>query len=89
MTRKAITTPVAPDTLTASKPVISPTDFAEKCSAIVGQHSGHRAHQLLDQLVTETLSSLDYSEGMAIFLAHVGDYHATPTSNIKDDPDGN
>ncbi len=75
MTRKATTMQAAPDTLTGLKPVISPTDFAERCSAIVGQHSGHRAHQLLDQLVTETLSSLGYSEGMAIFLAHVGDYH--------------
>lgn len=68
----------APDTPTASKQVISPTDFAARCSAIVGQHSGHRAHQLLDQLVTETLSSLGYSEGMTIFLAHVGDYHPEP-----------
>lgn len=75
MTSKATTTPVALDTPTVSKPVISPTDFAARCSAIVGQHSGHQAHRLLDQLVTETLSSLGYSEGMAIFLAHVGDYH--------------
>lgn len=73
----------APDMLTASKPVISPTDFAERCSAIVGQHSGHDAHHLLDRLVTETLSSLGYSEGMAIFLAHVGDYHPSPNSLPK------
>jgi hypothetical protein len=65
----------APATPTASKPVISLTDFAARCSEIVSQHSGHQAHRQLDLLVTETLCSLGYSEGMAIFLAHVSDYH--------------
>lgn len=78
MTSKAITTPGALDTLTDSKPVISPTAFAERCSEIVGQHSGHQAHRLLDQLVTETLSSLGYYEGMTIFLAHVREHHPEP-----------
>ena len=65
----------ASDMPTASRQAISPTAFAARCSAIVSQHSGHQAHRLLDLLVTETLSSLGYSEGMAIFLAHVRDYH--------------
>lgn len=78
MTAKATTTQGAPDMPIASKPVISPTDFAARCSEIVSQHSGHQAHRQLDLLVTETLSILGYSEGMAIFLDHVRDYHRSP-----------
>lgn len=78
MTAKALTGSAANDMPTASKGVISPDAFARECASIVSQHSGHRAHQLLDQLVTETLSSLGYSEGMAIFLAHVAEFHPTP-----------
>lgn len=54
---------------------ISPGEFASECASIVSRHRGHRAHRLLDRLVTETLSSLGYSEGMAIFLSHVSPFH--------------
>ena len=60
---------------TNSNEVIGPEKFAEICRGIVTQHEGHAAHRMLDQVVTNLLSSLGYGEGMEIFLAHVGSYH--------------
>lgn len=54
---------------------LRPDEFAAACRAIVEQDEGHEAHRRLDQLVTLLLSSLGYSEGMAIFLAAVAPYH--------------
>src|SRR5690606_18432354 len=55
--------------------VISPQAFKQRCEAIVQQHSGHQAHRMLDQLVTETLCSLGYSEGMATFVTATRGWH--------------
>lgn len=55
--------------------VISPEQFATDCRAIAMQPDREAAHHMLDQLVTELLNSLGYSEGMAVFLAHVGPIH--------------
>lgn len=55
--------------------ILSAKEFAEQCSAIVAAHTGHRAHQLLDQLVTQHLSSLGFGEGMEIFMQNVKDHH--------------
>jgi hypothetical protein len=38
---------------------------------------------MLDRLVTSLLTSLGYGDGMAIFLAAVGEFH--PTSEPTDD----
>lgn len=65
-------------TLTGSNAVISPTEFAAACREIVQQHDGHAAHRMLDRLVTSLLTSLGYGDGMAIFIAAVGEFHPTP-----------
>jgi len=61
--------------LTGSSAALSPEQFAAACREIVTRHEGHEAHRMLDRLVTNLLSSLGYSEGMAIFLAAVSPYH--------------
>ncbi|MFT4056733.1 MAG: hypothetical protein QM681_19670 [Novosphingobium sp.] len=63
---------------TVSRKVASPEQFAAVCKQIVMQHDGHTAHHMLDRLVTDLLSSLGYSEGMAVFLAHVAPFHNSP-----------
>lgn len=65
---------------TTSRPALSPAEFENACRGIVTQHGGHEAHRLLDQLVTDLLSSLGYGEGMAVFIAHVGPFH--PSAEI-------
>lgn len=71
-----------PTISTGSSAVISPEQFATACAQIVQQQSGHEAHKALDQLVTGLLSSLGYSEGMAVFLAAVGPCHE-PRAQIE------
>jgi len=63
----------------ASK-ILTPDEFSSECRRLVTTKSGHAAHRELDALVTGLLGSLGYSEGMAIFLAHVGNYHTGETS---------
>jgi hypothetical protein len=65
-------------TSTVLKQVASPEQFAAACKQIVLQHDGHTAHHMLDRLVTDLLSSLGYSEGMAVFLGHVSPFHNSP-----------
>lgn len=62
-------------TSTALSEVLSPAQFSAACRTIVTQHSGHRAHQELDQLVTRHLRSLGFGEGMDIFLKAVAEAH--------------
>ena len=62
-------------TPTGSNAAFGPDEFAQRCQQIVQQHEGHTAHRMLDNLVTDLLSSLGYSEGMAIFIAHVRQFH--------------
>lgn len=57
---------------------LSPAEFAAACTDIVTRHAGDAAHRELDALVTSLLSSIGYSEGMAIFMAHVPPYHQEP-----------
>lgn len=54
---------------------LSPEEFSLACRALVERHNGDEAHLRLDWLVTDLLSSLGYGEGMAVFLAHVRQYH--------------
>ena len=49
--------------------------FAAECKQIVAKNTGDTAHRLLDHLVTNLLSNLGYSEGMAIFMNNVTAYH--------------
>lgn len=55
--------------------VLSTQDFAERCREIVATMSGHVAHRELDLLTNQVLSSLGYSEGIAIFEAAVREWH--------------
>lgn len=63
-------------TLTVSKEVISPEQFALACNEIVSTLSGDAAHRALDSLVTSLLWHLGYGEGMAVFIQAVAPYHA-------------
>jgi len=59
---------------------LSADGFAEACREIVASSRGHEMHLRLDRLVTDLLSSLGYSEGMAIFMEHAMPYHSHPRS---------
>ena len=79
MTRGAdgVSTPTSLDAL------LTPSDFAEVCQAIVETQGGNIAHRALDALVTELLTSLGYGEGMAIFVEAVRDKHPTSTDGAN------
>lgn len=57
---------------------LSPAEFAAACTDIVTRHAGDAAHRELDALVTSLLSSIGYSEGMAIFMTHAAPFHKEP-----------
>ena len=62
--------------------VISPEEFKLGCIQIVETLNADEAHAALDRLVTDVLDRLGYSDGMEIFMKHVGTFHAAPA------PDG-
>lgn len=55
--------------------MMTPDQFSDECRRIVADHQGHEAHRKLDLLTNDVLSSLGYSEGIAIFEAAVRDWH--------------
>ena len=56
---------------------LSPDAFAAECRHIVDTLEGDAAHRALDSLVTRLLSSLGYSEGLAVFIGGVRRAHAS------------
>lgn len=60
---------------TAWSEAISPAQFAAGCSWIMANKTGEAAHMAFDLLSNLALSSLGYSEGVALFLDGVKDWH--------------
>jgi len=60
---------------TAWSAAISPTQFAAGCSWIMANKHGEAAHMAFDLWSNLTLSSLGYSEGVAMFLDGVKCWH--------------
>ena len=58
-----------------TRTVLNAKEFAKACADIVTNHSGHKAHQLLDRLVTGHLTNLGFGEGMELFMKHVSNQH--------------
>jgi hypothetical protein len=55
---------------------MTPELFASRCRDIVTRLDGHGAHRALDWLTNDVLRALGYGEGIAIFEAAVGHWHA-------------
>lgn len=69
--------------LTDSSMAISVQAFAARCREIASEPDREKRHRLFDQASNDLLCSLGYSEGVAIFLAHVGDYHAPSSPSVS------
>jgi hypothetical protein len=68
---------------------MTPELFASRCRDIVSRLDGHAAHRALDLLTNDVLRALGYGEGVAIFEAAVGHWHADahPYPHIGPCPD--
>lgn len=68
---------------------MTPELFARRCREITARMDGHAAHRALDLLTNDVLRALGYGEGIAVFEAAVGHWHAAthPYPHIGPCPD--